>query len=131
MEKHKSLKNGVLKMYGMRIKKPERRLQDLLYKDSSTRIKEFIIDYGPIIGGAIVGAIAGATIQIGSNAIYSKQWDEGVWEAVIGFLRVDPIGPSENLKLSKSRCFLRDDKLKSMVVPSLMFLSHMFAYFQE
>ncbi len=45
MEKHKSLKNGVLKLYGLRIKKLERRLHDLLYKDSSTRIKEFIVDY--------------------------------------------------------------------------------------
>ncbi len=38
---------------------------------------------GPIVGGAIVGAIAGATIQVGSNAIYGKQWDEGLKEAVI------------------------------------------------
>jgi len=45
MEKHKSLKNGVLKLYGLRIKKLERRLHDLIYKDSSTRIKEFITDY--------------------------------------------------------------------------------------
>ena len=45
MEKHKSLKNGVLKLYGLRIKKLERRLRDLLYKDSSTRITEFIEDY--------------------------------------------------------------------------------------
>ncbi|MBQ4821550.1 Crp/Fnr family transcriptional regulator [Aquimarina sp. MMG016] len=45
MEKHKSLKNGVLKVYGLRIKKLERRLQDLLYKDSTTRIKEFVMDY--------------------------------------------------------------------------------------
>jgi len=45
MEKHKSLKNGVLKIYGLRIQKLERRLHDLLYKDSTTRIKEFITDY--------------------------------------------------------------------------------------
>ncbi len=45
MEKHKSLKNGVIKIYGLRIKKLERRLQNLLYKDSSTRISEFVIDY--------------------------------------------------------------------------------------
>jgi len=45
MEKHKSLKNGVLKIYGLRIQKLERRLHDLLYKDSTTRIKEFILDY--------------------------------------------------------------------------------------
>jgi len=45
MERHESLKNGVLKLYGIRIKKLERRLRDLLYKDSATRIKEFILDY--------------------------------------------------------------------------------------
>ncbi|WP_432410868.1 Crp/Fnr family transcriptional regulator [Rasiella sp. SM2506] len=45
MERHKSLKNGVLKIYGLRIKKLERRLQDLIYKDSPQRIKDFIIDY--------------------------------------------------------------------------------------
>ncbi|MDO5970981.1 Crp/Fnr family transcriptional regulator [Flavivirga aquimarina] len=45
MEKHKSLKNGVLKIYGLRIQKLERRLHDLLYKDSTTRIREFILDY--------------------------------------------------------------------------------------
>ena len=45
MEKHVSLKNGVIKIYGLRIKKLERRLSDLLYKDSTTRIKEFIQEY--------------------------------------------------------------------------------------
>ena len=45
MEKHTSLKNGILKIYGLRIKKLERRLSDLLYKDSSTRIEEFILEY--------------------------------------------------------------------------------------
>jgi CRP/FNR family transcriptional regulator len=45
MEKHRSLKNGVLKIYGLRIQKLERRLHNLLYKDSTTRIKEFITDY--------------------------------------------------------------------------------------
>jgi len=45
MEKHKSLKNGILKICGLRIKKLERGLHDLLYKDSATRIQEFIFDY--------------------------------------------------------------------------------------
>jgi len=45
MAKHESLKNGVIKIYGLRIKKLERKLHDLLYKDSSTRITEFIYDY--------------------------------------------------------------------------------------
>lgn len=45
MVKHKSLKNGLLKIYGIRIQKLERRLHNLLYKDSPTRIREFISDY--------------------------------------------------------------------------------------
>ncbi len=45
MEKHRSLKNGLLKIYGLRIRKLETRLQDLLYKDSKTRISEFIKVY--------------------------------------------------------------------------------------
>lgn len=45
IEEHSSLKNGVLKIYGLRIRKLERRLHDLLYKDSKTRIQEFIRDY--------------------------------------------------------------------------------------
>jgi CRP/FNR family transcriptional regulator len=45
MVKHKSLKNGLLNIYGLRIQKLERRLHDLLYKDSPTRIREFISGY--------------------------------------------------------------------------------------
>jgi CRP/FNR family transcriptional regulator len=45
MQKHKSLKNGLFKIFGLRVQKLERRLQDLLYKDSNQRIKEFILDY--------------------------------------------------------------------------------------
>ena len=45
MDKHSSLKNNILKLNGFRIKKLERKLEDLLYKDSKTRIKEYIFDY--------------------------------------------------------------------------------------
>ncbi len=45
IENHKSLKNQLLKLYGLRIKKLQRNLEDLLYKDSETRIKEFILNY--------------------------------------------------------------------------------------
>ena len=45
IDKHKSLKNGLLKIYGLRIRKLETRLQDLLYKDSKARISEFIKAY--------------------------------------------------------------------------------------
>ena len=41
--KNKSLKNGILKAYSVRIIKLERRLEDLLYKDSTTRIKAILL----------------------------------------------------------------------------------------
>jgi CRP/FNR family transcriptional regulator len=50
MAKHPSLKNGVLKIYGFRIKRLERRLRDLLHKDSATRIEEFIQYYVTAFG---------------------------------------------------------------------------------
>ncbi len=40
-----SLKNDLLKFNGLRIRKLERRLSDLLYKDSKSRIKEYVLDY--------------------------------------------------------------------------------------
>ena len=45
MDKHISLKNEIFKIYGLRIQKLERRLDNLLYKDSTTRIREFISEY--------------------------------------------------------------------------------------
>ncbi len=45
MDKHKSLKNEIFKIYGLRIQKLERRLDNLLYKDCTTRIREFISEY--------------------------------------------------------------------------------------
>ena len=55
MNKHRSLKNGVLKIYGIRIKRLERRLQDLLYKDSATRISEFVSSYVQEFGEDVEG----------------------------------------------------------------------------
>jgi len=45
LEKHSSLKNQLLKLQGLRIRKLQRNLEDLLYKDSETRIKEYILNY--------------------------------------------------------------------------------------
>ncbi len=45
MQKHPSLKNKIFKIYGTRIHRLERKLQQLLYKDSTARIKDFIQDY--------------------------------------------------------------------------------------
>jgi len=45
LDQFPSLKNDLLKFNGLRIRKLERRLSDLLYKDSKTRIQEYILDY--------------------------------------------------------------------------------------
>ena len=45
IKKHSSLKNELLKLHGLKIRKLERTLEDLLYKNSETRIKEFILSY--------------------------------------------------------------------------------------
>jgi CRP/FNR family transcriptional regulator len=44
MKKHSLLKNSILKLNGLKIKKLERKLEDIIYKDSKTRIKEYIFD---------------------------------------------------------------------------------------
>ncbi len=45
LEKHDSLKNQLIKLHGLKIRKLQRNLEDLLYKDSETRIKEYVISY--------------------------------------------------------------------------------------
>lgn len=45
LEKYSSLKNQLLKIHGIRIKRLHRNLEDLLYKDSRTRIKEYVFNY--------------------------------------------------------------------------------------
>ncbi|NAS14052.1 Crp/Fnr family transcriptional regulator [Poritiphilus flavus] len=57
MSRYRSLKNGVLKIYGLRIKRLERRLQDLLYKDSATRIREFVFAYIQEFGQPLDGRL--------------------------------------------------------------------------
>lgn len=55
METHTSLKNGILKMNGVRIKRLQNQIKDLIYKDSETRIREYIYSYveefGEDVGG--------------------------------------------------------------------------------
>ena len=45
LEKHSSLKNELIKLQGLRIRRLQRNLEDLLYKNSETRIQEFILNY--------------------------------------------------------------------------------------
>ncbi len=45
LEKYSSLKNQLLKIQGLKIRRLQRSLEDLLYKDSTTRIQEFILNY--------------------------------------------------------------------------------------
>lgn len=55
IEKHQSLKNQVLKIYGLRYRRLERRLEDLVNKDSATRIEEYICDYITAFGTLVDG----------------------------------------------------------------------------
>lgn len=57
IEKHKSLKNGILKVYGFRFQRLERKLEDLVHKDSPTRIKEFIHDHITTFGIVVDGRL--------------------------------------------------------------------------
>ncbi len=45
MTENQDLNNYIFKLAGIRIKKLERRLESLIYKDAKTRIQEFIFDY--------------------------------------------------------------------------------------
>lgn len=45
MGQHPGLHNSILKLTGLKFKKIERRLDDILYKDADTRIRDFIVDY--------------------------------------------------------------------------------------
>ncbi len=62
MGKHRSLKNGVLKIFGLRIRRLERRLQDLLYKDSLTRISEFVTSYIQEFGEEVEGRMVAKSL---------------------------------------------------------------------
>lgn len=45
MERYPKLHNSILKIAGLKFKKIERRLDDILYKDAETRIKDFLFDF--------------------------------------------------------------------------------------
>lgn len=45
MQKNKKLNNEIIKIMGLRIKKLERRIESILFKDARTRIVEFIADF--------------------------------------------------------------------------------------
>lgn len=45
MSENQNLNNYIFKLAGIRIKKLERRLESLIYKDAKTRVQEFVFDY--------------------------------------------------------------------------------------
>ncbi len=55
LEKYSSLKNQLLKLQGLKIKRLQRNLEDLIYKDSETRIKEYVLNYIQEFGKEIDG----------------------------------------------------------------------------
>jgi len=55
IDSNPKLKNELLKIKGLKIKRLEVKLDDLLYKDSSTRIIDYMIDYVKTFGEEIDG----------------------------------------------------------------------------
>jgi len=45
MRQYPKLHNSILKIAGLKFRKIERRLDDILYKDADTRIRDFLFDY--------------------------------------------------------------------------------------
>ena len=45
MEQYPKLHNSILKIAGLKFRKIERRLDDILYKDADTRIRDFLYDF--------------------------------------------------------------------------------------
>lgn len=45
MERYPKLHNSVLKIAGLKFKRIERRLDDIIYKDADSRIKDFLVDF--------------------------------------------------------------------------------------
>jgi CRP/FNR family transcriptional regulator len=54
MEENRNLNNFIFKLAGDRIKKLERNLSSLIYKDAKSRIEDFIIDYVEDFGVEVV-----------------------------------------------------------------------------
>lgn len=62
MEQYPRLHNSVLKLAGLKFKKIERRLDDILYKDAQTRIKDFLFDFVKENGTSVDGSIIAKNI---------------------------------------------------------------------
>jgi CRP/FNR family transcriptional regulator len=102
MEQHKSLKNGVFKVYGLRIKKLECRLQDLLYKDSVTRISEFIINYIDEYGEDVDGRILAKNLLSHKDIASLTSTSRQTVSNVLSKMRKDAIIDYDSKYISKS-----------------------------
>ena len=106
MEEYKSLKNGLLKIYGLRIRKLEIRLQDLLYKDSKTRISEFIKafieEFGEIENDRVVAKNLLSHKDIANLTNTSRQTVNNV----LSIMRKDKVIDYDSKCLSYSKKFI-------------------------
>lgn len=62
MDTYPKLHNSILKLTGLKFKRIERRLDDILYKDADTRIKNFLIDYVKNNGQTVEGRMEAENI---------------------------------------------------------------------
>lgn len=102
MEIHSSLKNSVFKFQQFRLKRLERRLSDLLYKDSHQRIEDFlkscVQEHGELVNGSLevknvlthkdIAHLTNTSRQTVNNVI-SQLRKEGVMEYSRQVIRMD------------------------------------------
>jgi len=77
MEENPKLNNHILKLVGIRIKKLERNLSELMYKDARSRIenfiKDYVVDFGTDKGDFIVAKNLLSNKEIGKLTSTSRQ----------------------------------------------------------
>ena len=88
-EKHSSLKNQLLKLYGLKIRRLKRNLEDLLYKDSETRIKEYILNYIQKFGQEKNGVIVAKKMLSHQDIAYLTNTSRQTVSNVMSKLRKD------------------------------------------
>ncbi len=108
MEENQKLNNYIFKLIGIRIKKLERNLSELMYKDASSRIENFIIDYvkdfGIDEGDFVVAKNLLSNKEIGKLTSTSRQ----TVNKTMNSLKENHIIDFDNSKIQVSRAFIQN-----------------------
>ncbi len=108
MEENQKLNNYIFKLIGIRIKKLERNLSELMYKDAASRIENFIIDYvkdfGIDEGDFVVAKNLLSNKEIGKLTSTSRQ----TVNKTMNSLKENHIIDFDNSKIQVSRAFIQN-----------------------